>query len=874
MASQSIVKALNERIAHLEDNRRYIQNALEMVLSLEDFYTEIGGDNYCLDTLLPEAKRRINAICPFDIMGFYMVDASDLSFKPTYWHPEPLGDAIQQEVAYMIDEGYFAWAIRERRAVIIEAKYHSWHILLHVIANHNQVKGMFGGVLPEGRTTLSDTTMTLLSIILLNVANASESMAYTDLLKNQSQLLEEQVAARTRELTRSQLELKAAMDRTQSLADKAQSASRAKSDFLAKMSHELRTPLNGIIGMTEVALSTALDDNQRQIIEVIGRESLSLLRQINDVLDFSKIESGKLELEHIEFDFRDLMDEVGQGLAFQAGEKGLELNVFVDPSVPEILMGDPVRLRQVLINLSGNAVKFTHEGQIFIEAVPQSDGDGRVRIRFAVTDTGIGIAPEKLDQVFSSFTQADDSITRRYGGTGLGTTISKQLVELMGGRIGIESRIGKGSTFWFTADFGLGRNRLPAAKTAVDEDRRKMVLVVDDNPTFTRIMDAYLGQLGMSVVTAADNRSAMALIEDRIENDLPIDAVITKDDAPGINGLELKANLSGMAAPVHIPVILISNLKQQIRQNDAGFDGVLSKPVGIKRLESTFGRIFGQHDDGTDAVAAGAGETGEQDAGRRSGHVLVADDYQTNQQVAFMHLTAAGISVDLADNGLQAVEACRKKQYDLILMDIQMPELNGFDATGAIRALEAESGKPRTPVVALTANAMKGDEQRCLDAGMDGYLTKPIRRAQLIETVDRWISGRTTDTKAPPQNENATVVSEPKIEMVMDTETAVDEFGDAEIVKRVAQKLIGNVSGQLGTIRKSIAGRDRDRIRREAHAIKGSAATMEAIALSHTAAHLEKISPEKPMRELEAGCAALEEQFNRFREFISHWEEN
>jgi signal transduction histidine kinase/CheY-like chemotaxis protein/HPt (histidine-containing phosphotransfer) domain-containing protein len=869
MAAENIIDSLKARIAHLEDNRRYIQNALEMVLSLEDFYTEIGGGNCSLETLLPEAKRRIDAIFPFEVMAFYMVDEADLSFKPAYWHPKPLGDLIRQEVEQMIEDGYFAWAIRERRGVIIGSKNHSRQCLVHVIANHNQVKGMFGGVLPKDHKALSDTTMTLLSIILLHVANASESMAYTDLLKNQSRLLEEQVAERTSDLTRSKLELQAAMDH-------AQAASRAKGDFLAKMSHELRTPLNGIIGMTEVALSTSLNDNQRQIIEIIERESVSLLRQINDVLDFSKIESGKLELERIQFDIRDLMDDVGQGLAIQASEKGLELNVFVDPAVPPVVEGDPVRLRQILINLTGNAVKFTHEGQVFIEAAPAASCQGRTTIRFTVTDTGIGIAPEKIDQVFSSFTQADDSISRQYGGTGLGTTISKQLVELMGGRIGIDSQAGKGSTFWFTADFGLGGGEPSPASPPHAEGGRKTIIVVDDNPTFTRIVTAYLLLLGLAVETAGDDRSALEMVRDKIHNDLPIDAVITKDRAPSIDGIGLKNRIRQLQAANGLPVIMSTNLKQMVQGDDAvalGFDGVLSKPVNIKRLKDTLDRVFAPRDNPASAMRSSRREAEPVASPTCSGRILVADDYVTNQQVAFMHLTAAGIQVDLADNGQQAVDACRENDYDLILMDIQMPILNGFDATQAIRVLETAAGKPRTPVIALTANAMKGDEQRCLEAGMDGYLTKPVRRAQLLDTVDRWIGRPNAGDNDRPSPAEPSATPAPISDRVMDTETAVDEFGDAETVKLVAKQLIDNVEEQLRTIRESIVRQDRERIRREAHAIKGGAATMEAVALSRAAAHLEQLSPDGSEKSLNAGCSAIEDQFSRFRDFISQWKE-
>ncbi len=815
MTSKDNIDTLNTRIAHLEDNRRYIQNSLEMVLSLEDFYTEIGGENYSLDTLLPEAKRRIDTIFPFDVLAFYMVDEADFSFKPDYRYPAHLAGKIQQEVDFMIDEGYFAWAIRERRGVVISSKDHSRQYLLHVIANHNQVKGMFGGLLPVGKTALPDTAMTLLSIILLHVANASESMVYTSLLKNQSRILERQVAERTRALTLSQQELQQAMDRANALAEAAQAASRAKGDFLANMSHELRTPLNGIIGMTEVALSTSLDENQRRIIQIIGRESFSLLRQINDVLDFSKIESGKLELEQIEFDLRTLMEEIGESFVFQTSEKGVELNVFVDPSVPTELMGDPVRLRQILFNLAGNAVKFTQEGEICIAAELDRQPGDRVVIRFSIVDTGIGIEPEKVERVFSSFTQADNSTTRQYGGTGLGTTISKQLVELMGGQINVDSHPGKGSTFRFTADFGVQSGQKPPSEDESARQDTMTLLVVDNSAATRRILSAYLKQLGMSAVTAADGETALSLLAERIDQIQPIDVIITNARIPGMNGITLKDHIRRMPPYTRTPIIVATSLKEMVAGRDyasLGFDGSYAKPVKLGDLRAVIDRVTGSTPADTPTTNDPSTHTAMDREGGRSpeenGHILVADDYLTNQQVAFMHLTAAGFNVDLAENGQQAVEAFDRNHYDLIFMDIQMPILNGFDATGKIRVLEAAKGsKRRTPIIALTANAMKGDEKKCLDA-----------------------------------------------------------------VKIVARQLIDNVDGQLQAIRESIANGNRERIRREAHAIKGGAATMEAMALSRAAARLEKISSEGPVDALGTNFGELENQFYRFREFVSHWE--
>ena len=881
MSSESNIDILNARIVHLEDNRRYIQNSLEMVLSLEDFYTEIGGDNYSLGTLLPEAKRRIDAIFHFDVLAFYMVDELDLSFQPAFRHPDNLADMIQQEVDYMIDKGYFAWAIRERRGVVISSMDHDRQYLLHVIANHNDVKGMFGALLPAGHASLPDTAMTLLSIIMLHVANATESMAYTNLLKNQSLLLEKQVAERTHALTRSQQELEQAMNRANILAEEAQAASRAKGDFLAKMSHELRTPLNGILGMTEVALSTRLEHNQRRIVEIIGRESFSLLRQINDVLDFSKIESGKLELEQIDFDLRTLMEDIGESFVFQTSEKGVELNVYVHPSVPTELVGDPVRLRQVLLNLAGNAVKFTHEGEILIEArLDQAPGE-RVVIRFCIVDTGIGIEPDKVDRVFSSFTQVDDSITRQYGGTGLGTTISKQLVELMDGQIGVDSRPGKGSTFWFTAGFGIqsGHNPSPADENV--SDVKMMLLVVDNSATTCRILSAYLSQLGMSAVTATDGDAALKLLGERVNQARPVDVIITDARMPGMDGVTLKDHIRRMPAYAKTPIIVATSLVEMAEGSDfvsLGFDGSFSKPVKIAELQAVLDQVAGRVPaDTANTTEPSTHAAIDRDGSRgpaRSGHILVADDYLTNQQVAFMHLTASGFTVDLVENGQQALEAFDRNRYDLILMDIQMPILNGFDATGKIRALEAADGrKQRTPIIALTANAMKGDEKKCLDAGMDGYLIKPVHRHQLIKTADHWIGLRGGSPKSAPLGNPAspTVDVENGDDCVMDVATAVDEFGDAETVKTVADQLIQRVGDQLHVIQQSISAGNREQVRKEAHAIKGGAATMEASALSAAAARLEERGLDATTVDLHADFGELKKQFYRFREFVAQW---
>lgn len=884
MPSTSEINTLKARIAYLEDNRRYIQNALEMVLSLEDFYAEIGGDSYCLDTLLPEAKRRIDTIFPFEVLAFYMVDETDFSFRPSYLFPDSMADKIQQEVDFMIDEGYFAWAIRERRGVTISSKDHSRQYLLHVIANHNQIKGMFGGLLPADHSVLPDTAMMLLSIILLHVANAAESMAHTELLKNQSILLEQQVAERTRELIASQKELETAIERAEALAKEAQAASKAKGDFLAKMSHELRTPLNGIIGMTEVALSTNLDDSQRRIVEIIGRESFSLLRQINDVLDFTKIESGKLELEQIDFDPRALVQEVAESFVFQTTEKGVDLNAFIDPAVPDVLIGDPVRLRQVLLNLTGNAVKFTHTGEILIEATLSQQTGDQVVIRFAVVDTGIGIEPEKVDRIFLSFSQADNSTTRRYGGSGLGTTISKQLVELMGGQIGVNSRIGDGSTFWFTAALGIQKDSQPDGAGPCQKERLTFLIAVN-SATTSRILSTYLDEMGISSITAADGSTALAALNQGDEAE-PICAIITDIQFSAPGGGTLQDQVRKMPTYAKTPIIATSSLRSVITGDSGpplGFDAVLAKPVKIDELKTIVEQMTGQASAPSAPPIRPSAECMDADTASEQcyhGHILVVDDYVVNQQVAYMHLTAAGFTVDLVEDGQQAVEAFGHGGYDMIFMDVQMPVLNGLDATEKIREIETTNEDTgHIPIIALTANAMKGDEERCLNAGMDGYLIKPVHRHQLINTAKQWIDrdgidrdGKQENASDVPATPASPSVPQPDRDMsVMDVTIAVDEFGDVETVIMVADQLIDNVAGQLSIIRQAITNDNRECIRKESHSIKGGAATLEAAPLSKAAARLEKISPEADTAKLNAGYHDLEQQFFLFRDFISQW---
>ena len=713
MAETNQIGKLNDRIEYLEENRRYIQNALETVLTLGDFHAtaEKGPDG--LNQLFDRAARKVRGIIPFASCTFYLVDEESFLFTPEFCDTPDQMAQIEDEVEFMIDQGFFAWAVREKRGVLIASRDHSRQFLLHVISSDSRIRGMFVGHLPEEKHAIADTALTLLSIILMRVATALENREYYNFLQNQKDILEKEVASRTEALTRSQHQLREAMLRATRLAQKAEQASEAKSDFLAKMSHELRTPLNGIIGMAEIALSTGMDDHQRQMLQIIDRESNALLRIINDILDFSKVEAGKMEIENRAFNLGTLLNEVADTMVPQARQKGLELTTHLPPGIPTRLKGDAMRIKQVLLNLAGNALKFTHQGEIRISGTLKMKTGQQAHIELSVKDTGIGIPLEKQAAIFEGFTQADQSTTRKYGGTGLGITISQQLVALMGGELSLESRENVGTTFRFT----LALDRQPAG--------------TEQHP-----------------------------------------------DAPG--------------AP---------------------------------------------------------SEADDETTYQMDGRILLVEDYATNQIVASKHLTAAGLQVDIAENGQRAVDAYQQHDYDLILMDVQMPVMDGYEATAAIRGLEAEKSSrsldgqvPRhpTPIIAMTANALKGDRDRCLAAGMDDFITKPIKRKSLLRAVSQWLgNGHNEETCCGETGGSGNAPRPESAPPPMDLQTAVEEFEDRPLVLEVAHELLSHARQQHQTMQAALNNQDYERLRKEAHAVKGGAWTIEARPLGDLAETIE-----------------------------------